>query len=519
MQWLLSFWNLVLGVSALGVLGLGLAVWRSQRLHRRVRLPWREAARRLGMVSPRALGPAGLKLSGACDGLGVGVDTVRSGGRQRTTCTRFVVRGTALPHGFSARAKGRLSEVRDALGFPDVQVGDELFDDLVQLGGAESEVLAVLDAESRRVLVDFIAAGRARIVDGEARVEVPGLVDDADALVGRVRELVGLVQKLSCSRASIPERLAVNAVEDAVPGVRRHNLERLLNGYPNHPAARRACERVLDAAEDAALLRLAAHHVGGAGLLRLAEVLAAEGTSEEIRAAALEHWIHYGPEGRLVPILESVLAADRPAFWAPAARALGKFRHRPALEAMLRRLPEADPAATLAIAEALGKIGDSCAEPALLPLLEHAAPNVREAAAVALGNVGTVRAVESLLACARATPLLGGGDLRERARSAARAIQERLGEDAGAGQLTLTDAPGDAGALSLDRSEGGLAVVAEPAAAGGETGAVPAPAPASAEATAAATATATEPANASGPEETTPAPDTTAKAERTSASS
>ncbi len=117
---------------------------------------------------------------------------------------------------------------------------------------------------------------------------------------------------------------------------------------------------------------------------------------------------------------------------------------------------EANRETALAVAKALLALEDPQSEPALIGLLSHDAAEVRKAAAQALGKFGTVAAVEPLLPLTEG--VLASAELKEAARTAVRQIQGRLGP-ADAGRLSVAEATGSSGALSLASAGGEVSVV------------------------------------------------------------
>ena len=112
----------------------------------------------------------------------------------------------------------------------------------------------------------------------------------------------------------------------------------------------------------------------------------------------------------------------------------------------------------VAVANALGSLGDASVQPLLFSMLEDSAEPVQLAAVRALGKIGDVGAVEKLLPL---IPGFFGGDLKISAEAAVALIQSRA-SGAGAGQLSVSDAPVHAGALSTVAAEEGALSEAAP---------------------------------------------------------
>src|SRR5206468_2440244 len=120
----------------------------------------------------------------------------------------------------------------------DVLTGDTVFDDLVEVRGEPSVLLALLDREIRQRVSEFVRQG-GRLVGGRlvscARTSFwPGEVARG------LRLGLWLARELSSPGGGVCERLAANAKSDPLPGVRLWNLLQLHEQFPETEEAREA---------------------------------------------------------------------------------------------------------------------------------------------------------------------------------------------------------------------------------------------------------------------------------------
>ena len=339
---------------------------------------------------------------------------------------RITVSGVA--GGLSLRTEGLATRVQKRLGFDrEIQTGHDGFDAdfLIVSDGAVAH--AVLDADTRGALRrlfgahDPITLAAGTLSVDFARNTTLNAVD--------LEQILDLAQRL-VEPDDVGARIARNALEDRVDGVRRRCLLALLEGYGGHAATRDTVRRACaDASED---VRLEAALASGEEGLPVLRALASSGESEACAARAI--------------------------------RALGARLDEAETRRLLERgLDRRRLAVTIACIEALGEPGRGSAAVEELLIgrcLGDADQGVRSAAAVALGRTGTVAAVLPLQAAARET----GGALGRAMQDAAREIQSRL-LGAERGQLTVSSAEG--GTVTL-AAEGGELSPPEPDASDGK---------------------------------------------------
>jgi len=325
----------------------------------------------------------------------------------------------------------------------DVLTGDTVFDDLVEVRGEASIVLALLDRGLRQRMSEFVRLG-GRLRGGRLEFCAPATFSQ-----GEIARAVGATLRLarelsSAAGGGICERLARNAVSDPHPSVRLWNLLQLQEQFAGTPEAGEASRA--DLGDPSPWVRLsAARFLRDEGHGALEGLTRDRGVPEQAAAEAVALLPARGDNERAGPVLLTVLKTRTGEARRQAIQELGRLRHPPALGPLIVLLERADPRTAAAAASALGSLGDAKAEPALVKAVETDERELRLAAARALGSLGNVRSVEPLLALLQRRL---DAESRQGIREAIGAIQSRLA-GAEAGQLSLaTSAPGS-GWLSL----------------------------------------------------------------------
>ncbi len=343
-----------------------------------------------------------------------------------------------------------------------IEIGDNSFDKKFFIEGPMRQVLSLLDAETRRLLISANAWSRMEISKGLFRAE-----DTDDEQVPYVLPLLLDIGRRITRSTAIPRRLADNAKGDPEPGVRLQNLRCLIRELPEAPetleAIRAACS------DRSPEIRLqAAKGLGSEGrdlLLDLAESLvddtvSAEAVSTLDRELSLE---------RTKAILDHALDRRLPKTVRACLEALGKSGDAAAVDELGKVLALEQGELAAAAAQALGATGSPAAEPSLLLALQREQADLRVAAANALSRVGSATAVLPLKETAEGSWL--DRELHRVAHQAIVEIQSRL-QGAAPGQLSLPGveggrlslAPSDAGQLSLALAEPGqLSLAPDPA--------------------------------------------------------
>lgn len=414
------------------------------------RLRWRKAARQVRMTGTRARGLVKVTITGTLGDVEV---TVRSRGLD---LSRF--RGSIevnapdlLPGDLRLRAESPATAREKLVEGPDLETGDQPFDEAVLVSGHPVLVAAVLDRVARRDVLRLVAAG-GEVTRGRLVWPVGRAIASTRGFVRAVTE----AQKLARRLFSPPDpaaRLAHNAIRDPAAGVRARNLHFLAGRFADRPVTAETLRLAL--ADSAAVVRLeAATSLGEEGRQVLVDLATAPGSADGVAAAALRA---LGPAigvDPVVTLLDEGLSDGRREMVLAALEVLGRCGGEVALERLGQCLQSPADEVAAAAVSALGATGDPGAEAALVAALEHPTSAVRTAAAEALGRAGTVTAVPRLRAAA-----LSDGELRRAAVRAIAAIQSRA-SGAAPGQLAL--AAGESGGLALAGEEPGRVSLAEP---------------------------------------------------------
>ena len=405
------------------------------------------AARELGVrFEPRKRGSLSAKGTAGDLSVSVGVVTLTDDDENPYTDLVVKVEGPRIPRGIRFAKEGG--------GGEDVLTGDPVFDDMVEVHGEPSIVLALMGRELRQKVALFAATRgdlRAGTLTWRANLNPPQA-----EIPAAIRKTLDLATALSSAEGGgICERLARNATTDPLPGVRLLNLLQLHDAFPAASEAREASRGSLDDASPwvrLAAARFLQEEIEVLESLARDRLVPDQAASEAVAllAARLE-------TEKAGPILVDVLKGRTGDTQRQAIEELGRLRYAAAHGPLVVVMERADPRTAAAAATALGRLGDPRAEISRLRMLGREAVEVRLAAARALGRLGTVKSVAPLLA------LLQRGhdaDGRQAIRGAIAAIQSRL-VGAGAGQLTVAAAESESGRLSLADSEAGALTLAD----------------------------------------------------------
>jgi hypothetical protein len=316
--------------------------------------------------------------------------------------------------------------------------------------GSTALVRAVFNAETRgalrellegRLWVEHAEGGRefrarTHLSDNQLIVEIrePLFSSFLPCVPAALKQLVKLGQQLARPE-DLAERIAINAKEDPVPGVRIANLITLASEFPTHAATRPAQQQAL--ADPAAEVRLrAAITLGPDGRSILLELAQRHDTPENIAVRAIAALGTDFPPDRLLSLLREAAGAGRMSVAKACADMVGRNGRLEGVTDLCRVLMSTRSELAVAAAEALGMLGSATAEPSLIAALESETEEVRTAAAAALARCGSSHSVQPLRHCAGAHPL--DGSLRRATRQAIAEIQARL-TGASPGQLSLAE--------------------------------------------------------------------------------
>jgi HEAT repeat protein len=340
---------------------------------------------------------------------------------------------------------GGLAFARLVTGDDDDQIGDEQFDDRVELSDLDAYACAALSHAAREQLGHALERGvevAQSTLHYEMLWEEP---HDAAWLIQRLQWISQLGQLLSVTPETLHGRLAENAARDPSPRVRLRNLTYLTDAATRSPPrliADTASALLSDA--NAPLRLLAAKQLGAQGCLPLLGLASDATLGTALRAEAVQA---LGAQGgaTLAPALASLAGDAAPEVARAALAAIAAQRLTALVPAVLECAQSPAAAVRAGAAAALAQFGPATAEATLIGLLSDPSPDVQLASAEALGEVGTVTAVEPLLPVAQG---FGRAQLRRAARAAIGRIQSRLGP-AEAGLLSLAIDHELAGAVDL----------------------------------------------------------------------
>jgi HEAT repeat protein len=330
---------------------------------------------------------------------------------------------------------------------PEIEIGDTVFDSEFIIQGPVLLVSALLDEGTRRLLSLVNARGEVALSWGKLRADMP------DEGIARVLPVLLDLRKRFTTPLDIPRRLAENAREDLVPGVRLHNLLVLLRELPEHPVTAEALRTARSDRSPEVRLRVA-RELGAEGrgiLLELAENLENDAVSAEA-VSLLDREL---PFERATAILDRALSLRHLQTARVCLEAIGRSGAAAAVDVLSKVLEKESAELAPAAAQALGATGSPAAEPSLIVALQRDQPDLRVAAANALARVGSAEAVLPLKEMADLFLL---GEIRKAARQAIAEIQSRV-QGASPGQLSLAGT--EAGQLSLAEAEAGQLSLAE----------------------------------------------------------
>lgn len=397
---------------------------------------WEKAAEACGLQIVDAATGLYPRVSARAGRVSAQIEAAGSKGRQ----IRIVVSGHTPPELRQVRIR---PELPFRLG-REIEVGDRYFDDAFFLEGPAQLLHALLDAETRRLMVELKKKCSLTIESGELRAVFSSGKKVAEVL----RLLLDLCERFA-PPLDVVQRLVANATGDPDPGVRLQNLLILIRELSWNPETDKALRKACSDPVSEIRLR-AGRQLGAEGrgvLLDLAEKLEDDAVSAEA-LAVLERELTFE---RLEGILGLALRRRGLRTARACLESLGR-RGGAASVALLAKVLDREHGELAPVAAtALGATGNPAGEPSLIEALKRDDRNLQVAAARALGRVGSPAAVLPLKEAAERSPRLDL-DLRRATRQAIAEIQARL-QGASPGQLSLATA--EAGQLSLADDKAG----------------------------------------------------------------
>jgi HEAT repeat protein len=225
---------------------------------------------------------------------------------------------SGLPIGVEMQNESIGKRVSTALGTPDVLTGDAAFDRRLFLKGTGPQLLAALDADTRRELLRLAARWNLRIVKGEVHLETRRSFGGHKRLMSAAQDAIDLAQRAAWRRDAF-QGLADNALHDPLPGVRLSNLEALARDRRRSPEVLHAA---LSDPNERIRLR-AAVWLGAAGRPTLLQLAEDPVTSDECAAEAIRGLRAALSEAQALEILEGALARRRQSVVRATVEALG----------------------------------------------------------------------------------------------------------------------------------------------------------------------------------------------------
>ena len=335
----------------------------------------------------------------------------------------------------------------------ELTIGSESFDQTFFIGGPARLVFALLDAETRNLLLHASGeiSNRIEIVDGELVAEM------ADRQLSRFLPLLLRIGEWFTRPVDVRQCLVQNATRDPEAGVRIKNLLVLARELPEDPETR----KVLQAAcsDPSPEVRLRAGRALGAEGLPVLVKLTEDLEDDTVSAEAVSMLARELPSERKQDILRRALGRRCHQTALACMNTLGRDGDASAVGVLVEVMEQEQEKLAVSAAEVLQKIGSPEAEGPLILALQRDQPALRVAAANALGRVGSPAAVLPLKEAAERFPR--DPDLSQATRQAIAEIQLRL-PGATPGQLSLARA--EAGQLSLAQAEAGqLSFAPDPA--------------------------------------------------------
>ena len=352
----------------------------------------------------------------------------------------------------------------DGLSYSAVPTLDAGFDRKVHVGGNRVRVAAMFDESTREAIANVIWDHRAVFTNG-AFVLDPGACGRvaggrlAGEIDGRrfarfLRRVVRLMDRL-ISRAQLPVAplLLENVLRDPRMGVRQHNLQLLLDRFPDSHETYCAARSVL-AHHDYSLRLLGAVHLARRVSFEtgpLLELVRDRRAPLEVRERALFRTLELGEAPQRRALLREVLDAGD----GLVRRALLECRKRsepPDDAAFASLLLTANPEVITDVIRYVADLGRRQHEALLIRIFDGDDTRAKFAAVDALGRIGTAHAAEALRDLAGG--ILTTARLRRAALEAIEQIRVRGGYDAGRLSIADVHAGGevslaDSGALSL----------------------------------------------------------------------
>ncbi len=446
-----DLFGLISGVSLLlsGSLGVGWVAGHYQRRRWYALInAWRSVAEHFGLNLGNG-GAGVLKLEGDLGSIHVCVTTRDGSDASRTQeepthqCTRFVIRSPEIPPWLvlAPAVPGSLWGGQRGGG---LSVGDEGFDQLVQVAGDQLRLHALLDIQTRRRLLDTVFRFGARVRNQEIVYTEPNWVRDPERLGQLLQMLLSMAKQLSMDDEEIPQRLLENAQNEPLERVRNRDARLLVDFFPSSPQAHEITQWCLTHESPELRVFGALTMSDEEARAWLLDAMRSPLGDEEVRAWAVFTLITWLRGDDTEEVVHQALRLESTVRQA-TIRAIARTKDQELYRILLDRASQ--------WGEDVQAVGELCraletapfeVEAALLSLLDRVPPAARTLVVRTLGTRGTIRCVERLLEIEQSgfgrTPLKGA------ARKAIEAVQARA-QSGQSGGLSLVEAK--KGALSV----------------------------------------------------------------------
>jgi HEAT repeats len=325
----------------------------------------------------------------------------------------------------------------------EIQLGDGHFDETFSIQGPKQLVFALLDGDTRRMLLAVNAAGRLEVA--------PGKIEAVVSTDEKVREVLPFLLEI-CKRFTTPidikRSLVENVRRDPDGKMRLQNLLLLFRELPEDPATVEALRAIRS--DRSPTIRLRAAKEFGAEGRDILQELAQSLEQDFVSAEAVSMLDQELPLERAKALLDRAWKTGRIQTARACLKVLGRNGTASAVDALTEVLSLENVELATSAAQALGATGSPAAEPPLIAALLREQTELQVAAAKALGLVGSVAAVLPLKETDESSWLDLG--FRLAARQAIAKIQSRV-QGGSPGQLSLAGA--EAGQLSLSEDPAG----------------------------------------------------------------
>lgn len=444
---------IILGLLSLGAGAVVVSVLRSKTTEQG--REWHTLAMRLGFDDVDVRHGQLVRMSGQVQAWDVAIGRVPMGKADVLPyMLRTVVTGPSLVEDVAFGTE-TFWPVLDATTDTIIETGDAAFDRRIKVCGSELMARALLDDETRELVLELVEGGNSALMDGE-------LIGDNDKEEAwsvlltdrRIRRMVRLAERLRAPPDGPSKRIAELAVHERNAAVRHRCLLSL--SVFDEACAREVAPRVLsDESHDVRLV--AAEIVGPSARPVLEALLTDLAAPDEVRGTALARLSELADREELIMWIQEYADQHSPAVARASMRTAVQLELSEVVPTIALLVQASRPALAVEAVASLGELGGTDAQRHVIDALTSDRDRIARAACRTLGRVGTIDAVEPLLASSKG--MLRDPTLKQLAREAVKAIQARA-EGGSGGQLSVVATESD-GAVSVAEDAGALGIVEE----------------------------------------------------------